>query len=91
MSSASGINSEPRPVPYHTPTGRQWRGQTTSPGQDSPVKEQARAHAVFPEQLSTLSLEDKMPLASALTAEHLELLEAINQQQTLWMVIQHNS
>jgi hypothetical protein len=32
-----------------------------------------------------------MPLARALTAEHLELLEAINQQQTLWMVIEHNS
>ena len=43
------------------------------------------------ERLSTLSLEDKMPLARALTAEHLELLEAINQQQTLWMVIKHNS
>lgn len=43
------------------------------------------------ERVSTLSLEDKMPLARALTAEHLELLEAINQQQTLWMVIQHNS
>ena len=43
------------------------------------------------ERVSTLSLEDKMPLASALTAEHLELLEAINQQQTLWMVIEHNS
>jgi hypothetical protein len=43
------------------------------------------------ERVSTLSLEDKMPLARALTAEHLELLEAINQQQTLWMVIEHNS
>ncbi len=43
------------------------------------------------ERVSTLSLEDKMPLARALTAEHLELLEAINQQQTLWMVIEQNS
>jgi hypothetical protein len=29
--------------------------------------------------------------ARALTAEHLEMLEAINQKQTLWMVIEPKS
>lgn len=40
------------------------------------------------ERLSTLSLADQMPLARALTAEHLELLEQLHQPQTLWMVIE---
>ena len=42
------------------------------------------------ERLSVLSLEGQMPMARALTAEHLELLEAINQSKTLWMVIEAN-
>ncbi len=43
------------------------------------------------ERLSTLSLADQMPLARALTAEHLELLEQLHQPQTLWMVIEADS
>lgn len=38
-------------------------------------------------RLSALSLAGDNHLAQALTAEHLELLEAVNQHQTLWMVV----
>jgi hypothetical protein len=39
-------------------------------------------------RLSKLSLAGENQLARALTAEHLELLEAVNHHQTLWMVIE---
>lgn len=38
-------------------------------------------------RLSDLSLDHRMECARALTAEHLELLEAVNESKTLWMVI----
>jgi hypothetical protein len=38
-------------------------------------------------RLSHLSLENRLDCARALTAEHLELLETVNQSKTLWMVI----
>ena len=39
-------------------------------------------------RLSALTLADQMPLARAFTAEHLELLEAVNPSKTLWMLIE---
>jgi len=39
-------------------------------------------------RLSTLSLDDRTDYARALTAEHLELLEAVNHSKTLWMVVE---
>lgn len=39
-------------------------------------------------RISALTLAGQMPLARALTAEHLEWLEAVNPSQTLWMVIE---
>lgn len=38
-------------------------------------------------RLSHLSVENRMSCARALTAEHLELLETVNQGKTLWMMI----
>lgn len=43
------------------------------------------------ERLSILSMAGQLPMARALTAEHLELLEVVNQRQTLWMVIEPDS
>ena len=42
-------------------------------------------------RLSTLTLDDRMDCARALTAEHLELLEAGNHSKTLWMVVEANN
>jgi len=39
-------------------------------------------------RISALTQAGQMPLARALAAEHLELLEAVNRSQTLWMVIE---
>jgi len=39
-------------------------------------------------RLSTLSLDERMDCARALTAEHLELLEAVNHSKTLWMMVE---
>jgi hypothetical protein len=39
-------------------------------------------------RLSKLSLAGENQVARALTADHLELLEAVNHHQTLWMVIE---
>lgn len=40
------------------------------------------------DRLSQLSMDDRMECARALTAEHLELLEAVDHAKTLWMVIE---
>jgi hypothetical protein len=40
------------------------------------------------QRLSTLSLEWRMGDARALTAEHLEALEVVDAQRTLWMTIE---
>jgi hypothetical protein len=42
------------------------------------------------ERLSTLTLDGESELARSLTAEHIEMLEAVNPRQTLWMSIEAN-